>query len=415
MLLYPRLAAGHSACEKPGERIAIYIYLRLRPAAVQLRMPPVIEDFEELIRVIRQAPDVWVGAHPLRLPMKMARGVYGGNTIAQTLLVAIELTRSDDGATYIPELFHMYFVKAGNWKIPMTYRVTFASDDDGLARRYIEVVQQDNIISTCLCSLRRPRAKGQPRNPQHEIQRQMTTVSKKYDPRQLSKTYHTGFVRNAYSKEFTDYTACPEEKSLAPSDRWLTVWLGLHNVIDPKYAGREEELKVRVRLEEDESSVFEAGPAEVIPPQYQKLFKEPVYNLIGLANISDLAFLTTQARVNHIPWNPTQDHPVDALDEGKDAGLLITHSLNILQIWHYQAMSLDHHIYFHVDLMEDDDQGFDIVKDWLCFNYSTKRVNNLRALVRGFMYNQKGYCVATVIQEGLTFFNKNAMDERVKL
>ena len=202
---------------------------------------------------------------------------------------------------------------------------------------------------------------------------------------------------------------------MTPSDRWLTVWLGLHNVIDPQYEGREEELKVRVRLEEDESSVFEAGPAEVIPPQYQKLFKEPVYNLIGLANISDLAFLTTQARINHIPWNPTQDHPVDALDEGKDAGLLIPHSLNILQIWHYQAMSLDHHIYFHVDLMEDDDQGFDIVKDWLCFNYSTKRVNNLRTLVRGFMYNQKGYCVATVIQEGLTFFNKNAMDQRVKL
>lgn len=45
----------------------------------------------------------------------------------------------------------------------------------------------------------------------------------------------------------------------------------------------------------------------------------------------------------------------------------------------------------------------------MCFKYLTKRVNNLRTLVRGFMYNQRGYCVATVYQEGLTFFTKNAM------
>lgn len=368
------------------------------------------DDFEEAIRVVRESHDTWRGVHPLRLPMKMARGVYGGNTIAQTLLVAIELTRDGDGKCFVPEQFHLYFVKAGNWKVPMLFKVTYAGDDGDLAKRYIDVIQNDKVVSTCLCLLRRPRAKGAPREPRTEVQPRMTELAAKYDPKALAKTYHTVYVRNAYPREFAYYQEVPEEKNMAPADRWLTVWLGLNNVIDPKYAGQEEQIYERVRSEEDEElSALKAGPALVVPPAYQKLFAEPVYNLIGLANISDLAFLTTQARINHIPWNYTIDHPVEPYEEGKDAEPLLKHSLNVLQLWHYQAMLLDHHIYFHVDLMEDPDQAFDVVKDWMCFKYLTKRVNKLRTLVRGFMYNQRGYCVATVYQEGLTFFTKNAM------
>lgn len=73
--------------------------------------------------------------------------------------------------------------------------------------------------------------------------------------------------------------------------------------------------------------------------------------------------------------------------------------MNVIHLFHFNAMSLDHHIYFH-----DGMEGLDIVKEWVGFLYQFKRVLNNRLLVRGFVHNSKGELAATVVQEGLTYF-----------
>lgn len=385
-----------------------------------------IEDFEEAFRVIKTGENTWRGAHPLRLPVKMARGVYGGNTIAQTLLVAIESTRQGD-EVFIPESFHLYFVKAGNAKIPMEYEVNNCYDDHILKQRDIKVIQKGKIVSTALCTLRKQTVFGQTKNSgkssTFSISPEIPQLVNKYpEPNKLHRTYHTDYVRNAYSDEFVDYNLCPEEKNIPPAERWITVWSGTNNIIDPKYANCREEVTEEIHqtivkaIDEDEQEegystvqLLDAGPSKIIPPKYQKSFTDPMFNLIGLANLSDSALLTTLARILHIPWNPTEDHPFLEYDGSKDAKQIMVHSLNAIQIFHYSAMSLDHHIYFHIDNFEDDN-FFDVVKEWLCFSYQVKRLSNNRSLVRGHLFNEKKKCVATVIQEGLTYMFQGIPD-----
>ncbi|GBL48589.1 hypothetical protein ACI3LY_002491 [Candidozyma auris] len=313
-------------------------------------------DFEEAFRVIKVDENTWVGAHPLRLPIAGARGVYGGHTCAQTLLVAME-----SAPGFIPHSFHSHFIKAGSHKIPYTFKVTRLHDGRNFCMREIKVIQKDVIIYTALSSLIK---KGKTvTSGDLNIMHPPPPLFRKYpDPSELRVITHTDFVRNAFSKEFEDYTLCPEEDNLRAAERWITVWSGLQqpkksNMVDPKY------------------------------------------NYVGLADLSDSALLTTLARVLHLHWNPTVENPYESFDEDKDARNIMNVTLNALHIFHYNAMSLDHHLYFH----SDDFNAFNIVKDWLTLTYQFKILRNNRALVRGYFYNKEGNCVATVIQEGLTY------------
>ncbi|KAK6457980.1 thioesterase-like superfamily-domain-containing protein [Scheffersomyces xylosifermentans] len=342
-------------------------------------MPGHNEDFEEAFRVVKIDENTWKGAYNLELPMKLARGVYGGHTVAQTLLVAIETTRNaTTNEVFVPESFHLYFIRPGDSTTPMIYKVTRLYDDEFLSKRAITVVQKDKVRSTCLCTLIKRGSKGtKEKKEAPDLSTFVPPEQLKYpDPDKLYQVHHTGYVRNAYSDEFRDFTLCPEEDKLRPAERWIT--------------------------------------RRIIRPHHQQSFKDPIFNYIGLADLSDSAMLTTLARVLHLPWNPTEDHPFQEFDSNRDARMLMRNSLNILHVFHYNAMSLDHHIYFHNDDWENNDKAYDIVKEWLCFTYQMKRLANNRTLVRGFMFNKNHKCVATVIQEGLTYMF-NAVPDRAHL
>lgn len=314
-------------------------------------------NFEEAFRVNKIDDETYVGAHPLRLPLAAARGVYGGHICAQTLLVAIE-----SAPGFVPHAFHSHFIKAGKPTIPFTYRVKKLHDGKSFCMRQITVTQMEVVTYIAMCSLVR---KGQEiTSGDLNIMNKVPELHNKYpDPSKLTVVTHTDFIQNAYSEEFKDYTLAPEEDELRPSERWITVWSKLHQ------------------------------PS-------QKKFADPRYNYLGLAELSDAALLTTIARVLHLHWNPTVDNPYEDFDESKDARSIMRVTLNALHLFHYNAMSLDHHIYFHCD---DFENGFDVINDWLTLLYQFKILKNNRALVRGYFYNKKGNCVATVIQEGLTY------------
>lgn len=313
-------------------------------------------DFEDAFAVRQVDENTWVGVHPLRLPLKLARGVYGGHTCAQTLLVAMELAPG-----FIPHSFHLHFLKAGSNGEPYTYHVTRLHSGRNFSQREIRVEQSGTIIYVALCLLVR---KGQKITSGNlDVMRPPLHLTQKHpDPSKLHTLVHTDFIRNAYLDEFVNYELTPEEDNLRPAERWVLVWSGIHQ-------------------------------------PNKELFDDKRFNYVGLACLSDSALLTTIARVLHLDWNPTRDNPFEPFDDTKDARHIMKVTLNALHIFHYNAMLLDHHLYFH----NDDETSFDVVRDWLSLTYQFKILKNNRALVRGFFYNPQGKCVATVVQEGLTY------------
>lgn len=321
------------------------------------KMHGAIPDFEEAFRVEQVDENTYIGAHPLRLPIHGARGVYGGHTCAQTLLVAMKLAPG-----YVPNLFHSYFIAAGDSKVPMEFTVQKISDTPDFCHRQIMVRQKDRNRFSCMVLLVRKGTKIEKRDMAAAWQVPEPALKAKYpDPDTLHQVRHTDYMRQAYLDEFLDHTLCPEESNVPAAERWITVWGGIVN--------------------EDNRSM-----------------KDPMFNYVGLMDLLDLAILTTMARVLHLNWNPTEGNPHMEPDVNKDARILLQSSLNIIHIFHYDAMLLDHHVYFH----SDDFEAFDISKEWLTFTYQMKRLSNNRTLVRGYYTNKKGECVASVVQEGLT-------------
>lgn len=309
-----------------------------------------MEDLEETFKINKISESLYIGGHPLKLPLPSARGVYGGNTIAQALLVAI----LSAPLNYVPLSFHSFFIAAGSADVPMEYHVVKLVDEDDILKRSIKAIQKGKVRFTALVSLVK---KGKRSNL---YQKPPESLHYKYDPENVNKLTHTGYVRNAFSEEFVDHNLVPEEKNMVPADRWINVWSGVE--------------------------------------QKDNKFTDPRFNYVGLGGASDAVFLTTLARILHAPWNPTESQAFDEVDLEKDARMWMSVSLNALHIFHYNAMSLDHHMYFHVD----DASDFDIADGWLTFNYQARRVLNNRTLVRGFFYTREGKLVATVAQEGLT-------------
>lgn len=323
--------------------------------------------FEEAFRVIKVDEQNYVGAHPLRLPMAGARGVYGGHTCAQTLLVAIE-----SAPGFVPYAFHSYFIGAGSASRPMEYHVTEISDEENYTHRSIKVTQKGRAKYTALVSLVREGVKFDSKRNEVDIQIPRTKIMKAYNNNtgKLTVVEHTDYVRNAYSPEFKNFRLVPEEENQAAAERWVTVWGGINN---------------HNRFKDNKKITF----------------LNPIFNYVGLADLSDSAILTTLARILHLDWNPTKDNPFEDFDHQRDARNLLRSSMNILHLFHYNAMSLDHHIYFHLDNFEE---SFNICKDWVGLSYQAKRNSNNRSLIRGCMFNKNGQCVATIVQEGLTYF-----------
>ncbi|KAI5968856.1 hypothetical protein CANMA_002030 [Candida margitis] len=357
-------------------------------------------DFEESLRVVKIDDTHYVGAHCLRKPVKMARGIYGGHMIAQSLLVGIESTRLETtNEVMIPDSYHSFFINAGNNKTPMEYEVTKLYDDELISKRSIVVSQGGKNRLTCVVILRKQGTK-----PLHKIDENIPPplIQTRYpDPDKLHQVQHTDFCRNAFDDDFVDHRRTPEERKLHFAERWISIFTGLKNIPEPgaKYD------KVKDALP-DAVGNMQSYELDILRPKNSQSVKDPIYNYVGLGEISDSTFITTLARVLHIPWAPSLERGEEYVPE-LDATYLMRSSLNALHVLHYNAMSLDHHIYFHNDEYEPTDgSAFDISKDWLAFTYQMKRLSNGRVLARGYMFNENRKCVATVLQEGLALLSE---------
>ncbi|KAF8004983.1 hypothetical protein HF325_000440 [Metschnikowia pulcherrima] len=312
-------------------------------------------DFEQETGVRQIDNSTWEGIYPLKLPLQGARGVYGGHICAQTLLVAI---KSAPG--HIPHSYHSNFIKPGDATVKCTYKVKGINNGTTSCLRQIYVFQRDRIIYTAVCALVKKGMEcdssiGRPQFAPKTPEQAKSSLSKVY------KTHHTDFIVNGFSDEFLNHELCPEEKGLPISERWICLSSKLHQ------------------------------------PQ-KGTMHDSDFNYVGLAHLSDGAILTTLARALHLNWNPTVKNAKEEFDANKDARQLMNVSLNVMHIYHYTAMSLDHHLYFHSDL-----DLLDLINNWLSLTYQYKVSKNSRTLVRGHFFDHNGTCVATFFQEGLTY------------
>lgn len=88
------------------------------------------------------------GVKPLRKPSKEVRGVFGGNIVAQAILVAMRYTPG-----FTPNSVHSHFLKAVNEETPLTWKVEETSSGKSFTTRKVIGFQDDVPVFTAMVSL----------------------------------------------------------------------------------------------------------------------------------------------------------------------------------------------------------------------------------------------------------------------
>lgn len=109
-------------------------------------LPPL--DAKAEFDVVQIDKQTYRGVKPLRKPSKEVRGVFGGNIVGQSVLVAM---RSAPG--YTPSSAHTYFLKAVNEEAPLTWKVEELSTGKSFATRELFAYQNDFVVFSGMVSL----------------------------------------------------------------------------------------------------------------------------------------------------------------------------------------------------------------------------------------------------------------------
>ncbi|KAG5420236.1 hypothetical protein I9W82_002116 [Candida metapsilosis] len=103
------------------------------------------KDIFDVIEIDKQT---FHGVNPLRKPSKEIRGVFGGNIVAQCVVVAM---RSAPG--YTPNSIHSHFVKAVNEESALVWKVEHMSNGKSFATRRILGLQNKVVVFSAMVSL----------------------------------------------------------------------------------------------------------------------------------------------------------------------------------------------------------------------------------------------------------------------
>ncbi|EDK42806.1 hypothetical protein LELG_00984 [Lodderomyces elongisporus NRRL YB-4239] len=112
-------------------------------------LPPL--DVKAEFDVIEIEPHKFRGVKPLAKPSKLTRGAYGGNIVAQAILVAIR--SSPASRSFVPNSIHSYFIKAVSDQTPMVWEVEEITTGRTFVHRYVRGLQDGSIVFTAMVSL----------------------------------------------------------------------------------------------------------------------------------------------------------------------------------------------------------------------------------------------------------------------
>lgn len=126
------------------------------------------------------------GIKPLQKQSSLHRGVFGGNFVAQSLLVAIRSAPHG----FQPHTIHSYFVRAGDDRTPIEWEVDEISNGRTFANRAIRGFQNGKVVFTANVSLTS-------KNSAKDIAKKTSTTPLIYQ-KEVDSEYHD--LRNSITK-----------------------------------------------------------------------------------------------------------------------------------------------------------------------------------------------------------------------
>ncbi|KAG7665873.1 uncharacterized protein J8A68_000496 [[Candida] subhashii] len=260
-------------------------------------------DLHQAFDVIQIGPNKFRGKSPLTKPHVLNRGAYGGNLVAQAILVAIKTSP----AGFKPHSLHSYFVKGVNDITPLDWEVEEISNGRSFVNRIVKGIQNDIVVYIANISLTN-------RNSHREA------VKNGESPFQF-QTPEDSYIQKARiqdlpvddtnEKIFLHIKTFPEVKrstTIEPTRKlsYLVKW-GL-----PKPGS---------------TDVQELQPLE-----------DPIYQFLGLSSISD--WISLEYLINHIGIDSSQlprhtvslDHSIYYHDDDFDATKWMAYSMKLVRI-----------------------------------------------------------------------------------
>lgn len=313
-----------------------------------------VSHLEEKFSVKKISENVYEGKYPLESFMEGARGTYGGEFIAQSIIAAWE-TVEDPGFT--PNSMHSYFVRAGNCDSVMRYEVLRSNDGRNFANRTVQCYQSATnqlcftlIISFAKNNSAKEKAIAYENDTTGKITPQFGFQS---SPQYFLKKYRDHLNKLPYFQHTNENLQHILPKEFIDTKLTATIF-------NRKEPG-DRKLGVFVRVNDDLTLAKNATKTK--------------FASLGFA--SDSFWLSTIIRVLGLPVS------------GK--------YLNFFRV------SLDHSIWFH-------DKDFDPT-EWMFMDFKFTRLENDRLLAHCQVFTLEGVCVATVTQEALAFIPKNLLDK----
>lgn len=307
---------------------------------------------EEKFRLVAVGDEVYEAKYALQPYIDGARGVYGGELVAQAALAAYE--------TIPPEFslhsLHSYFLNSGSPDSVMRYEVTTNNKTNNYLNKTVKVFQKHSNIQvfnlTCSFtknnSIRQRKeeyAAGKSSRPPYEFITSPGPIFLRYikkldEEDGLFVFEHThGLVSHAMPQFFLK--ANKRRESVNAGDRRLGLFCKINDILPQ-------------------------DPANV-----QKI------KVADLLYLSDSFYLGVMTRA---------------------LGLPVTN-----KSFQFFRVSLDHSVYFH-------DTDFDPT-EWMYLDFRFSRMSNGRVLCNVAFYDQKGLQIALVNQEGLINLEKEVLDK----
>lgn len=345
--------------------------------------PTYVRSHIEQLLSLRQSScaDHFSNEHTLECPL-WARGAYGGQLIAQSLLAAYETV----GDAFVAHSIHCHFLNAANVELSVVFDVHRVRDGRSFTTRVIHARQDNKLILLATVSFTLESTRG------HILQHNVPFPSDERLPDDEPEVAIQSAAGQGGQGQPCDCVRSTSVMKGLPSQRRYRQWV--------KARGKIQETSLDASRSPDGSSTR------------AKLSRRDNHHahLAALAYMTDNYFLGTvfrahdASRFSDRPYPiPTQTVQGDAADvkawrsyfdrladeEKSNSGVAPNNNKHVTML-----ASLDHTIFFHQS------RGFR-ADEWLLNEAKTPWADHERGVVVGRIWNHEGILVATCIQEGV--------------
>ena len=369
--------------------------------------PLLVERLLSLSRLTgtTQDADVFGTNEPLQCP-PWARGAYGGQLIAQTLLAAYETVPVD----FVVHSIHCHFLTAAKVDLPMTYNVYRPRDSKSFATRLVHAKQRDGIVLLATATFGRCRP-----HVQNILDHSTPMPRGEQSPGDKLDDIQQSAAGQAGKGQPCDCVRVPVENKGNASERRLRQWVRARR--------RDPVTGTAIRPSEPPNPAtilgVPRGSGNGLLSQHDEKDKMHRAHVAALAYMSDNYFIGTVFRVHNASRfsNLSSPHPYlasaadgealeryfealahEEMDDNRDA------PKNNVRV--DMMVTLNHTIFFHNPRQLRADE-------WLLAEMESPWAGDERGVVLQRIWDHRGILVATCMQEGVVRLSQHASKGRL--